>query len=383
MSVLSGRFSTSRLRLTVTVVTVGLVLVGAAAGVLSVKSATTAPVLLGCGVAVVLAWWVASRTSRSVLELAKALNVGEPKIADESTRLANVVFNAAAEAIIVCDERARIKAVNPSFTRLTGYSSEEVVGQTPTFLQSGRHPPDFFNRAWRTLKQQGRWQGEIWHRRKNGEVRPDWVSLAAITEDSGRIVEYVALLTDITARKRDEERIRWHANFDALTELPNRQSFLTALAQSLERAQGNGWHTALLFLDLDRFKEVNDGKGHAVGDKLLQMVAKRLRRAVRETDTVGRLGGDEFTVLLERLAKVEDVTQVCQKLIETLGQPFRLDDQEIFIGVSIGVAIFPNDAVDCSDLLKRADQAMYRAKAAGRNQYRFYRSPALDELVAS
>lgn len=383
MSVLSGKCSTSRLRLTVTVVTVGLVLVGAAAGVLSVKSATAAPALFGCGAAVVLAWWVASRTSRSALELAKALNIGEPKVADESMRLANVVFNAAAEAIIVCDERARIKAVNPSFTHLTGYSSDEVVGQTPTFLQSGRHPPDFFNRAWRTLKQQGRWQGEIWHRRKNGEVRPDWVSLAAITEDSGRIVEYVALLTDITARKRDEERIRWHANFDALTELPNRQSFLTALAQSLERAQDNGWHTALLFLDLDRFKEVNDGKGHAVGDKLLQMVAKRLRRAVRETDAVGRLGGDEFTVLLERLAKVEDVTQICQKLIETLGQAFRVDDQEIFIGVSIGVAIFPNDAVDCSDLLKRADQAMYRAKAAGRNQYRFYRSPALDELAAS
>jgi diguanylate cyclase (GGDEF)-like protein/PAS domain S-box-containing protein len=301
-------------------------------------------------------------------------DISEHRKVEEAARMANTVFNTTSEAILVTDSANRIKAINPAFTRITGYSADEVVGRNPKVLESGRHEAEFFHAMWASLHDGDFWQGEIWNRRKNGEVYPEWLSITPIRDRSGAVADYVAVFTDLTQRKRDEERNRHNANFDMLTELPNRKHFLDGVAQALSRAQGSNKAAALLYLDLDRFAAVNDTLGQTVGDRLLQMTAKRLRHAVRETDTVGRLGADEFCVLLEDLTGLEDTIIVSQKIIDTLGQPFRIDDHAALVGVSIGIASFPTDAFEATALLGMADIAMHKAKETGRNNYRFYSS---------
>ncbi|HLN22973.1 MAG TPA: diguanylate cyclase [Patescibacteria group bacterium] len=299
-------------------------------------------------------------------------DVSEHRKVEEAARMANAVFNTTSEAILVTDSANRIKAVNPAFTRITGYGIDEVAGRNPKMLESGRHEAEFFHAMWASLNDGDFWQGEIWNRRKNGEVYPEWLSITPIRDHNDAVADYVAVFTDLAQRKRDDDRSRHAANFDALTELPNRKHFLDGVTQALSRAQGSNKSAALLYLDLDRFSAVNDSLGHAVGDRLLQMTAKRLRHAVRETDTVGRLGADEFGVLLEDLTSQDDTITVSQKIIDTLGQPFRIDDHAASVGVSIGIASFPTDAFDATALLGKADIAMYKAKETGRNNYRFY-----------
>lgn len=305
-------------------------------------------------------------------------DITERKRAEEGLRLAATVFQTTAEAIMVTDAENRIQAVNPAFTLITGYGLEEVENQTPGVLNSGRHDAEFYKGMWDSLSRKGHWEGEIWNRRKSGEVYPEWLSITAIRDDAGDVLEYVAVFSDITKRKQDEEQIRRQANYDALTGLPNRTLFFDRLSRSVIAARRERGMVALLFIDLDRFKVVNDTLGHAFGDMLLEKAAKRLTGCVREADTVARLGGDEFTIILRDIHQSADAALVAEEVIESIGKPFQLDGNEAFIGASIGITIYPNDADDPSTMLRNADMAMYKAKEAGRNAFRFF-TPEMDE----
>ena len=299
-------------------------------------------------------------------------DITERKRAEEGLRLAATVFQTTAEAIVVTDSNNRIKAVNPAFSRITGYGPEEVVGKDPGVLKSGRHDSDFYHVMWEEIEADGHWEGEIWNRRKAGDIYPQWLSISSIKDSAGNLVEHVAVFSDITKRKQDEEQIRRQANYDALTGLPNRTLFMDRLSRSVVASRREGGMVALLFIDLDRFKVVNDTLGHAYGDLLLEKAAKRLTGCVREADTVARLGGDEFTIILRDIHRGADAAKVAEEVIEALSKAFQLDGNEAFIGASIGITIYPSDADDPSTMLRNADMAMYKAKEAGRNAYRFF-----------
>jgi diguanylate cyclase (GGDEF)-like protein/PAS domain S-box-containing protein len=304
------------------------------------------------------------------------------KRVEDQLRLNATVFDTIGEGILVTDALTRIKTVNPAFTRITGYEPEEVVGRSPSILASGRHDAAFYRELWGALRRTGYWSGEIWNRRKDGRVYPEWLSLAAIRDPQGEIQEYVGVFSDITRRKQDEEQIRRQANYDALTGLPNRTLLVDRLARALAAAHREELKVALLFVDLDRFKGVNDSLGHAVGDELLQQVAGRLRDCLRETDTVARFGGDEFVVMLEGVRHANDAAQVAKKLIADLERPFALVGREVFIGASVGITLYPDDSQDADNMLRNADMAMYRAKDAGRNTYQFFTLTMNEEVQA-
>jgi diguanylate cyclase (GGDEF)-like protein/PAS domain S-box-containing protein len=294
------------------------------------------------------------------------------KRAEDQLRMNATVFDTTSEGIIVTDADNLIKAVNPAFSRITGYESEEVIGRSPKILSSGRHTDAFYEQLWSSVLQNGYWSGEIWNRRKDGSVFPEWLSIAAIKSDDGLVKEYVAVFSDITKHKQDEEKIRYQANFDALTGLPNRSLLTDRLSQAILSANREEWKLGLLFVDLDQFKVVNDTFGHVVGDELLQQVASRIRDCVREADTVARFGGDEFVILLQDIEDPDVAVTISSKVIEAVTKSFKLYGREIFIGASIGITIYPEDAATADALLRNADMAMYQAKAHGRNTYQFF-----------
>ncbi len=289
-------------------------------------------------------------------------------------RLASSVFEASSDAIMITDAGNRIVAVNRAFCEITGYAENEAVGRTPAILSSGKHDADFYRDLWRGLSETGKWSGEIWNRRKGGEVYAEWLTINAVKTNQGETTHYVAIFADITEHKQAEEHVRHLAHYDVLTDLPNRTLFNDRLGQALIQAQRNRCKAAVMFLDLDRFKGVNDTLGHNIGDLLLQEVAVRLSNSVRQGDTVSRLGGDEFVILLPELGAADDVHRVAQKLLKAVSQPFRLDGRELNISVSIGVSFYPDDGSDADSLVKNADVAMYRAKEIGRDNYQFYRA---------
>jgi diguanylate cyclase (GGDEF)-like protein/PAS domain S-box-containing protein len=295
----------------------------------------------------------------------------------EQTRqleLAAKVFASSSEGIVITDADKRIITTNRGLTEITGYTVEETVGQTPKLFSSGKHDAAFFSAMWTTLREQGHWHGEIWNRRKDGTIYPEWLSINAVRDDQGTISNYIGTFIDITERKAIEERIRRLAELDPLTELPNRLLFHDRLGQAIAAAHRSQHKLALLFLDLDRFKNINDSLGHNIGDQVLQQVAKRLRGSVREVDTVSRLGGDEFVVLLTDQSHPEQALLVAHKLLEILGQPYRMGDFELTVTPSIGIALYPEDGNDAHTLLKNADSAMYLAKSLGRNNSQFFSS---------
>jgi diguanylate cyclase (GGDEF)-like protein/PAS domain S-box-containing protein len=292
--------------------------------------------------------------------------------AERAMREAATVFEATAEAIMITDARGVIKRVNPAFTATTGYTAEEAVGQTPRLLKSGRHDAQYYGEMWSHLLASGRWEGEVWNRRKSGEIFPEWQIISAVKDDAGKPVEFVSLFIDITQRKRSEAEIAYRANYDALTGLPNRNLLAERLGQALKQARREHSRVAVMFVDLDFFKQVNDTLGHAVGDRLLQAVAERMRHCVRETDTIARQGGDEFVVLLADVKETSDAAMIAEKIIAQLAAPFQLDDHEIHIGASIGITLFPDDGRDVETLFRNADLAMYRAKDGGRNNAQFF-----------
>lgn len=297
----------------------------------------------------------------------------------QSLRLAAGVFESSSEGIIITARDGRILQVNPAFTEVTGYRRDEVIGRNPRIFASGRQDASFYRTLWHSVLTEGQWQGEIWNRRKNGEVYPEWLSIFSIRAPSGQIEYFVATFFDITERKRAEDKIIHQAYHDALTNLPNRVLFKDRLEQSLAFARRmQHKKVALLFIDLDRFKLVNDSLGHAAGDQLLQQVAQRLRDVGRQTDTLARLGGDEFTILLPDVDHVEEAMIVAEKVLAALKQPFVVGDRDIFISASIGISLYPDDGVDVEVLMKHADTAMYRVKKQGRNGFHLY-THALDQ----
>lgn len=295
------------------------------------------------------------------------------KRAEETLLLAKKVFDNSPEAIMITDENNRIVSVNEAFTQITGYAPDEVLGADPKILASGRHGSEFYRQMRDSLKRTGHWSGEIIDRRKSGDLYPKWTTINAVMEfPAGKVTHYVAMFADITERKRAEERIHFLAHHDALTELPNRLSLERRLEQALIDARRHNWFVGILFIDLDRFKVINDTLGHHVGDQLLIEVARLFRGAVRESDMVARLGGDEFVIVLPDLESPDDGAHVALKVISSLLAPVRIDNHELHTSPSIGIAVYPNDGRSVDSLLKNADTAMYHAKALGRNNYQFF-----------
>lgn len=304
--------------------------------------------------------------------------------AERTMRLQARIFEHSAESILIADAQRRILSVNPAFTRITGYASEEVIGQPQSLLRSDRHAEAFYKEIWQRVEQDGSWHGEIWSRRKNGEEFPNWASISLVRNREGEVANYFSILTDITERKVAEERIHYLAYYDGLTGLPNRAMLFRLVDQALVTARRNRLHGAILFVDLNRFKPINDTLGHAVGDALLQKVAERLRAAVRSEDVVARLGGDEFVVALFDITRREHAAVVAQKLLAALELPFALEGNEFQIGAAIGISVYPRDGFDTEALLRMADIAMYRAKQSGQDGYAYYshemNQRALDHL---
>ncbi len=295
------------------------------------------------------------------------------KRAEDQLRMNATVFETASEGILVTDANNRVKTVNPAFTRITGYELEDIIGQDPKMLSSGRHEADFYHQMWEQIQSRGYWSGEIWNRRKDGSVYPEWISIVVIRDEkTNEIKEYVAVFSDISQRKQDEEQIRRQANYDALTGLPNRSLFFDRLHQAVIAARREEGLLALLFVDLDRFKAVNDTFGHVLGDEILQEVAERFSACVRDSDTVARLGGDEFVVLVHDLGEVNDAALVADKIIEQMSRPFEVAGREVALGASIGITVYPEDTQDAEVMMRNADMAMYRAKEKGRNRYQFF-----------
>ncbi len=308
----------------------------------------------------------------STLVLSVGTDITARKQQEEALRLTAAIFESTADGILVTDLHNRIIQVNPAFTKITGYLPEEVHGKTTHSLSSGRHDHHFYTQMWNSIRQTGHWQGEIWNRKKTGEVYVAWLSISAITNDKQQIEQYVAILTDISRLQEDMENIRYLANYDSLTQLPNRLLFQDNLLQTQIWAHQHNQLFALLFVDLDGFKPVNDQLGHATGDQLLQEVAKRLRHCVRETDTVARLGGDEFTIILKNIRKSQDAGRVAADIVHCLQQPFSVGGHQVLISASIGITVYPRDSKEIDLLLKYADHAMYQAKEAGKGQFCFY-----------
>lgn len=282
------------------------------------------------------------------------------------------IFSHLAEGILITDPEFRILDVNPAFTTITGYSKEDVLGQTPKLLQSGLHRPDFYHKLWKVVHKTGQWQGEITNRRKDGVLYPQWLAMSNIKDAQGEVLNYIAVFTDISSIKKTEDELRFLAHHDALTKLPNRLLLEDRLTHSLERSTRSNIKTAILFIDLDRFKEVNDSFGHPVGDELLKIVAKRLKKICRKQDTVARVSGDEFVLVLEDIRSVQDVVLVAQKILDQLSRPMSIEQHHFRITTSIGIAMSPDDGTCSVDLLKKADTALYRVKDQGRNNFEFF-----------
>ena len=285
----------------------------------------------------------------------------------QEQRLSRIVFDNSLESITITDAQTRIRMVNRAFSDTTGYSADEVIGKTPAILKSGKQGPEFYEALWASLRERGEWRGEIWNKRKNGSIYPEWLNISAVRNHRGEAEYYVAIFTDITERKEREDRITFQAFHDALTGLPNRILFGDRLDQALTQAKRRKSLTpAVMFLDLDRFKLINDTLGHDAGDVLLKEVANRLRACVRESDTVARFGGDEFTVLLTEITQESDAHAVATKILETMKQPVLLVGQPTIITTSIGISLYPKDGSDAETLMKHADAAMYQVKGRGR-----------------
>ncbi|PLX60096.1 putative bifunctional diguanylate cyclase/phosphodiesterase [Sedimenticola selenatireducens] len=291
---------------------------------------------------------------------------------EERLRLAASVFENTDEGVIITDSNGNILDVNRAFSQIQGYSREEVIGKNPRLFKSGHHDQSFYRDLWHSLTETGHWRGEMWNRRKNGELFPKWQTINSVVDGNGNLTHYVGIFSDITHIKQSQEKLDHLGHHDALTDLPNRLLLNERLDQAIKHAERHNTLLAVIFLDLDNFKHINDSLGHPVGDQLLQEVARKLLLATRQDDTVARIGGDEFVLLLEDIGKPENAGIAAQKLAAVFAEPFQLEQQAIRITASLGICICPQDGNDSATLLRNADSAMYRAKEEGRNTYQFY-----------
>lgn len=309
---------------------------------------------------------------RPLRSIGTVQDITAQQLAEEQLRLAASVFDNSLNGILITDAKTRILKVNRAFREIMGYAPSEVLGHKPGMLRSGHHDKHFYHNLWSTLARVGKWQGEIWDRRKDGELVPLWQNITAVRGGDGRITRYISVFYDLSEQKRNAAHIQKLAYYDALTELPNRQLFAERCEHSLERARRNDLELAVLFLDLDRFKHVNDSLGHPIGDELLRIVAQRLKDALRQCDTVARLGGDEFIILLEDTKNAGNIECLAQKILAIFNEPFIVHGHKLDIGTSIGISCYPGDGEDTTTLIKHADLAMYQAKEQGRGNFHFY-----------
>ena len=296
----------------------------------------------------------------------------------ERLRMAAAVFDSTLEGVLVSNADGIIVHVNRAFMHITGYQKDEVIGQRPNKFKSGRHDQQFYEQMYRSLHDKGEWSGEVWNRRKSGEVYPQWQTICAIRDDSGRLTHYVAVFSDISAIKHTERELAHLVHHDPLTDLPNRLLFNDRARQALASAQANKRGCALLLLDLDHFQSINDSLGHNIGDQLLKAVADRLKLVIDPGVTLARLGGDEFAILSENCSQVGQAADLAQLVVDVLKEPYELDSHRLFSSASIGISLFPSDAQSAEQLLRNADAALFKAKNNGRSCYALY----TEELTA-
>jgi diguanylate cyclase (GGDEF)-like protein/PAS domain S-box-containing protein len=302
-------------------------------------------------------------------------DISEQVRSREKLRLSATVLESTREGVMVTDANGILVAVNHAFTEITGYSESEALGRHPRMLQSGRQERDFYQAMWASIGETGHWQGEIWNRDRRGKIYPEWLTISAVRNAEGETVNYVGVFSDISHIKQSEAKLERLAHYDPLTDLPNRLLLTSRLRHAIDKAERGKTELAVLFLDLDNFKHVNDSLGHPAGDELLRVIAKRLQTRIREGDTLARLGGDEFVVVLETLRRSDEAAMVAQSVIQLMEEPFMLPGgHEIYIGVSVGISLYPDNGQDATQLIRNADTAMYLAKSQGRNTYRFYTS---------
>ena len=296
-------------------------------------------------------------------------------IGDDLKTILLSVYESTSNGILVADSQSAIVAVNPAFTKITGYQAAEVIGKTPNLLNSGRQNKAFYKAMWHALLTNGHWEGEIWNRRKDGGIYPEWLNISSVTDAQNNIRYFVGTFSDISSIKTSEDKLIQLAFYDPLTSLPNRVLFQDRLNFTLAHATRENTHFAVLFIDLDGFKQVNDHYGHMAGDAVLLETAHRLKECVRASDTVARLAGDEFTIIADKISSVTDVTTVANKVMNTMTSSFHIHDHTISCGISIGIALYPESGTDAETLLQNADAAMYEVKKAGKNGYRFHALP--------
>ncbi len=292
--------------------------------------------------------------------------------AEVALSLSAKVFEHNGEAIMITDANNRIMMINKSFSDITGYNKEDAIGQFPSFLASGKHDVDFYRQLWGTLNSENIWRGEIWNKRKGGDIYPEWLTITRVLDEQEQVTHHIAIFLDITERKKEEERTKFLANYDVLSGLPNRYLLNDRIEQSIALAQRHESKFAVLFIDLDHFKNINDSLGHDIGDELLQHVAERLKICLRRTDTLARLGGDEFIAILNDINTADEATYVAEKIIDALDSAFEIRSSHLHITPSIGISIYPDDGTTQMQLMRNSDLAMYKAKQSGRNSFAYF-----------
>ena len=316
---------------------------------------------------------VLDNNGKLLRRVGSVLDVTEHKQAEEKNRLAAIMFESTQEGSLITDKDSNIIAVNKAFSAITGYSEEDALGNRPSLLSSGLQSKEFYERMKNSLERTGGWEGEICNKRKNGEIYPEWLSIKNVFDDNDEIINRIAVFSDISHLKNTEKQIEQLSHTDQLTGLPNRLLFHSRLTHSIEIAKRNKYQLAVMYIDLDHFKNVNDSLGHSIGDDVLLMVADRLRKRIRDSDTLARIGGDEFVLLLEQVNEVGHVASVAQSILELMAEPFEfLDGKTIFLGVSIGVSFYPTDGMSATELISHADAAVTQVKDNGRNGVHFY-----------
>ena len=336
----------------------------------------------GCGLDIVLLhaffvifelivlWWIIEQASRKFMEEVQAKHKVEELAG--AMKQSSAVFENADEGIIITDSSGKMISVNSAYEHLTGYSEADSLGKTPAILKSGRHNDAFFKEMWNTLDETGVWKGEIWNRTKQGKIIPVWLTVSAIYDAGQQVINYIGLMTDMTKIVKANEEINFMAYHDSLTGLPNRDYFNQQLQHAIYLAKRSSTKLSILFIDLDRFKIINDTLGHHVGDEMLKAVAHRIENVTRDSDTLARIGGDEFLLLMENIDSENDAAIVAEKIISVIKQPILVDEHTLHTSASIGVSLFPADGGECSTLIKCADSAMYHAKDEGKSTYRYY-----------
>ena len=286
-----------------------------------------------------------------------------------TNHLYKMALDASSEAVVITDTSQKIIFVNQAFLNITLYSQEDVIGSNTSILQSGWHDDKFYTQMWSSLKREGFWEGKIWNRRKDGQLYPQWLVIHALKNESGKLENYVGTFRDLSSCQSEKDNIEYLAHYDYLTEIPNRHLFLKYLQRKISLSERESKKFALMFIDIDDFKRINDTLGHPVGDHLLKSITKRFNKILRSSDMLSRLGGDEFTLIVEEFTSKQDVIMLVEKIYKEFLEPFEIKKNELKVGFSIGISIYPDDADDLNRLIEYADRAMYHAKSIGKNRH--------------